>query len=496
MLFITYCVLLIGLILYNGCFNLFVDDQISKKQFALMMAGKILAIPFFMLVYEKMYGGLENLDAGKFYHDVLLISDRCKKDLNFCIRFVFGFQNETPGSYDYEYAFRNTLNWTNGKAKTYFYNDNRLLIKMHVLFNFIAFDYYKVHALLSCFMSFVGINYLYKSFKNWFVGKEFLLLFILCFLPSLWFYTGALLKEGFLIFLLGLTIFKLKQNIYQKTSLWTKVSLVVLLMLSSLFKPYLLLFSAACFGLFFAIQRLEKIKSKSMVFTFSLALLLLVANFVSIPFKGKSLIAAALKQRETFISLAKGGIFLENKNHFVRLPDDTSLINSVNATNKIFTIKRNAAFMYWKTGQSDTLFNTNNRDTITRYEFVDRISESHSNISICQKNLYCKITDSFYYTFFFPLFYNAKGLLQIVASVENLMICLAFITIVIGVLKNKKEPALPFTCLFICLFISLLISFLAPNMGAIFRYRSPSLLFLLVAALYYVKFPIKRKKLN
>ena len=233
-----------------------------------------------------------------------------------------------------------------------------------------------------------------------------------------------------------------------------------------------------------------------MVFTFSVCLSLLVANFASIPFKGKSLIAAALKQRETFISLAKGGIFLENKNHFVRLPDDTSLIKSVNATNKIFTIKRNAAFMYWKTGQSDTLFNTNNRDTITRYEFVDRISESHSNISICQKNLYCKITDSFYYTFFFPLFYNAKGLLQIVASVENLMICLAFITIVIGVLKNKKEPALPFTCLFICLFISLLISFLAPNMGAIFRYRSPSLLFLLVAALYYVKFPIKRKKLN
>ena len=123
-----------------------------------------MAIPVFYYVYQKLYGGLEKFDTGKFYNDIKVIHDFGLKDFGFYVRLLFGFQNDMPGSYDYEYCLMHTLNWDNDTMKDYLYNDNRILIRVHSIIQFIAFDSYAVQALFSCFFSFIGNPFINRQF--------------------------------------------------------------------------------------------------------------------------------------------------------------------------------------------------------------------------------------------------------------------------------------------------------------------------------------------
>jgi hypothetical protein len=493
--FIVYSFILLGLIYYNGFFKLFNDPDISKKKFAFLFLGKIISVPVFLLVYTRIYGGIGNFDTGKFYNDVLSIYKFAKTDLNFLARILFGLQDDSPGSFDFEHAFKNTVNWDNGTVKDYLYNDNRVLIRIHLLLNFISFNSYPVHALFNCFLSFTGISFLYKAFKEWFADKEIQVLVILCFFPSLWFYTGALLKEGITFFVLGCTIYQLKKVVYGGSGLINICWLLFLLFLSLLLKPYILVFSAFCFSTFFIIYRSERIQRKIFFFFFIMASLLFLVNTVSVLVKHKSLLGAALQHQHRFIGVSRGGIFLTDSVKFIRLTNDTSQVKRVQGKKDLFTIHKNVPYMFWETTeQKDTLYCHSNKDTSTCYQLVYIINESHSNLEISHPNPFYTLANCFYYTLFYPDFFNAKNVLQVLASFENLAVLISLLIIIFGLAKSKKEkfPAVVF--IFFALSLCLLIGLTAPNSGAIFRYRSPAMIFLLLAALYFIKGPGNIKK--
>jgi len=75
--------------------------------------------------------------------------------------------------------------------------------------------------------------------------------------------------------------------------------------------------------------------------------------------------------------------------------------------------------------------------------------------------------------------------LQLLASFENVMIAVCLLIIFAGLIKNRRNLFLPFVFLFFCISLCLLIGLTSPNSGAIFRYRSPAVIYLLFAALYY-----------
>ncbi len=493
MLFILYTFVLTGLIFYNGCFGLFNDSIISRKKYSLLFLGKITAVPVFLFVYNTFYGGIAQFDAGKFHHDVLAISDLAKKDLNFFLRFMFGLQDDAPGSYDYENAFKNTFNWSNGKIKDYLYNDNRVLIRFHVLLNFFAFGYYPVHALLNCFMSFIGINFLYKALKNWFEGKELQVLLVMCFFPALWLFTGALLKEGLTLLVLGCSAFWLKKLVDGSAGLAGVLWFLFLLFISFLLKPYLLLFAGICFALFFIANQSKRIKRKKLFFASVFVVLLIVINLASVTLKKRSLFEAAIQHQQRFIGVSKGGIFLEDSARFIRLRYDTSLVKQVKGKKDLFTINKNSPYMYWRPFKpNDTLYCVSNSDTLSRYELVYIIPESHSNIVVYRSDILMMMAASAYYTLFYPLFFNAQNLLQLLASIENLFVLASLLVILIGLVKKRKNGFLPLVFVFMTLTLCVLVGLTAPNSGAIFRYRAPALIFLLLAALYYLEIPAKK----
>lgn len=486
LIFLLYLILLTGLIAYNGFFKLFDDPIISRKKFAFLFLGKALAVPVFLFVYTKMYGGIEGFDTGKFFNDAKVISEYGKKDLNFLIRILSGFQDDTNGSYDFLMALKNTDNWDNGTMKDYLYNDNRVVIRLHVLLNFLAFGSYPAHALFNCFLSFTGILFFYKTFKEWFPKKELLMLFILCFFPALWFYTGALLKEGITFFVLGSMLWQLKSFINGNRRLFPTLWLLFLLFICMLLKPYLLIFAAICFGLFFILYRTEKIKRKILFFFSIVFFTVILLNIFSVFLKDRTLLQAALKQQHQFVGVSRGGIFLADSTNFIRLTNDTSQMKKIPGTKDFYTIRKDVSFMYWKTvDQLDTLVCNENKDTLTSYQLMYTIQPSKSNVKLPDSEPFSIIAACYYYTLFYPTIFNARNALQMLAALENLLILFSLILILTGLIKSKKDKFLPLTFIFFALALSLLIGLTAPNSGAIFRYRSPAMVFLLLTALYY-----------
>ncbi len=497
LIFVIYLIIILWLINENGFFGLFTDGHISKRNYMYIFLAKSLAVPVFFVVYKKLYGGIEDLDAGKFYHDVQIIHRAALKDFGFYLRLLFGLQNDLPGTYDFEFCLKNTLNWDNGTVKDYLYNDNRVLIRVHSVFEFIAFKSYFVHGLFSCFLSFVGLQLIYRSFKLYFQGKELTLLLILCFVPALWFYTGALLKEGLTVFILGNLIYQTRELILKKSILGV-FKILPFVFMACLLKPYLLLFAFFCFTLFYAIQYLSGFVNKTPLYFVTVFVCILSANIASEHFKQRSLLEAALKHQRLFAGVAKGGIFLANGDTFVRLKNDSSQIVKLSGKKNLYTIRKNVNYMYWEHNANlDTLYCAANKDTLSVYELKYTIQESKSNIQISSYHggAINMLVHSFYYSLFFPMFTNAKGFMQLLASCENLAVLLAFIMLLYYFIRSKKQHFFPLVLLFICLCICFLVGLATPNSGAIYRYRSPVISFVFIAVLYYLPmFNLKKTK--
>jgi hypothetical protein len=496
--FVIYLLIISGLIYYNGFFKIFTDDSVSRKKFATIFLFKALAVPVFYIVYQRIYGGIENFDTGKYYHDAAVINDFAKKDFPSYLRLLFGLQNDSANSYDYMAYLSNTVNWDNGQMKTYFYNDNRIVIRLHSLFHFIAFKSWFVHALFNCFLSFIGISRLYKAFKEFFAGKELWVVLVLCFFPALWFYTGALLKEGITLFVMGCTVYQLKRGIERVLSVRGWIWLLALCSFSILLKPYLLVFSFVYFGLFFLIYRTQKIKHKTIFLMLGVTVVTIMMNLASVTIKHKSMFKAATHHRTVFADVANGGIFLLDSKKFVRVEFDTNLVIRVKPD--IYRIKLNVPFYYWEhRHQQDTLYCRANKDTVTEYKLVYQIPESRSNINIEQHkadNPAKMIFSNLYYGLAHPMFFNAKGAVQLAASFENLLLLATLIFVCIKLAVRKKERYVPLAFLFFALVLCLIVGYAAPNSGAIFRYRSPAVVFILLAALYYLDPPRSKEEIE
>jgi hypothetical protein len=291
------------------------------------------------------------------------------------------------------------------------------------------------------------------------------------------------------IFVLGITLFQVKKALSSQISIFSICCLLFLVFISLLLKPYLLFFAAIYFSAFFILARSKKIKYKSLILISAITLVFVLLNSLSVAFKNRTLLEAAITHQRIFSDASKGGIFLLDSVKFVRLEFDSTLIKKVSSKPDHFTIKKNASYIYWEhTHQQDTLFSSSNKDTITQFKLVYQLPKSGSNIFMeyNSSNILSLGSSSLYYSLLHPFFFNSKSLLQHLASLENLFIVISLFIFFLGILKNKKDAFPAITFVVFALLLCLLIGLTTPNSGAIFRYRSPTVVFILLAALYYL----------
>ena len=101
------------------------------------------------------------------------------------------------------------------------FNDNRTVIRFNAIIHLFSFGYYHVHTLILSMLSFIGLTSIFKVYNKKFKDRKNELI-IACFLiPSVLFWGSGILKESILLFGVGLFLFAFTQIITsQKKSLF------------------------------------------------------------------------------------------------------------------------------------------------------------------------------------------------------------------------------------------------------------------------------------
>jgi hypothetical protein len=483
---ILYFLIIVFLIYRNGFFGVIKDKHISSFQFILLFTFKCLAIPVFYWVYQTYYGGLKNFDAGKFFDDSKVINSIAYSHPLEYLKLLFGLQADQEGTFLYENFIKYTANWDEGNSWRLFFNDNRTIIRFHSIIHFISFNTYAVHALVSCFLSFIGTVFIYRSFKQLFVAREFWVLLIFVALPNLWLFSGALLKEPLVIFQLGL-IFIFIDRIFQRQNSGFKklLFLLAICFIGYILKPQVTL-PVAMFYFIYKLVISLPFNYKSLIYLALIISTITIVNFAFVPVKKMTMLSFINKKQMEFYDAMKGGIFLKDDKKFVRLPYDQSLIIKDSAASQTtIRIKKGVSYVYWEHHhQKDTLYCSNNSDTSTQYTLAYQLIPARSFYTIepltFNSNLFSTIANSVYYGLFYPLKFNS--LLNTIVSLENLLNLLCLFIVVIGLIKADQRIHLVFFLSLVLVFV-ILIGISTPNVGAIVRYRSVITPFLILAAL-------------
>lgn len=97
----------------------------------------------------------------------------------------------------------------------WFDNSNYFLVRLNALIRPFSFGIYNVHALIFAFLSFIGTYNLYLFFETK-LNKKIFLQFVLFGIPSIVFWTSGVHKEALTVFGMGLVLYNIDQILAKK----------------------------------------------------------------------------------------------------------------------------------------------------------------------------------------------------------------------------------------------------------------------------------------
>jgi hypothetical protein len=487
--FVLYLLALSVLIYKTSFFGILKDNILNAKFYLTAFLIKVSALAAFYLLYMKLYGSIQYSDTGNFYRDSLAIHNIAHSNFAEFVKLMLGLQEDGKGSYIFENFLRETTTWDKAPGEI-LYNDNRLILRLHALIHFISFGNYFVHALFSCFLSFIGINWIYKTFKEEFKNKEIYFFLIWVLFPGVWFWTSGLFKEGPTLFLMGMLLISAKRVIsYRKRSIKNLVMLLLATHLSVLFKPHLMLPILVATFLFFAIKNRTD-KRVGLKYCIVFLIVFLIGNFtMELLFKKDAIKILSERQRD-FMDMSDGGLFLLGEDKFARLPYDFSFVTLDSSQTPVRAkIKMGVPFIYGElTHQQDTLVCNGNTDTTSVYQLLYVIPKANSTLKppVLIKDwisFFKALPFAIYITTLKPFFFDARNTMDLITSFENLLILLSLLWFVYNGVKNGFKNPHYIYFLSIVILALILIGVTSPNLGAIQRYRALIIPFILLTAL-------------
>jgi hypothetical protein len=385
------------------------------------------------LVYTHFYDSRISSDIFKYFDDGNIIYSSISYNPVDYLRMVTGIGGDAPHLYKY---YDTCCFWI--KDFNYgLFNDNRTVIRFNAIVRLFSAGNFHIHTLFMSFISFAGLWGIFKVFENNISNlkelflKKWLLVFVIFFFPSVYFWTSGVLKEGILMFAFGMLVYHfygfIETGNRVKHILWVIIS-VLLLLIS---KFYILV--AALPGLLFV-----TIISYSGNSKFYLKLFLSVSVFIMVAwFSGK------------ILGIDFPAILAKKQNDFV------AYINSLQYVGSKIDIPA------------------------LKPEF---------------KNIMANSPAAFFRTLFRPTVFEATNMMMLSAALENtLIIILLTGSILFFTVKNLKNPWLWFSLLFVLVLFTLS-GLTTPVLGALVRYKTPALPFLGVAIIYLTDFEKIRSK--
>ena len=306
-LFLGYIALLIFFIFKCQFFkNLSISPFILSGIFLL----KLLAGLALLWIYSHYYSDRLSSDVLKYFDDSKAIFKAFQTGhyLDF-LKMVTGIHSSDPELMKY---YQNTEFWFK-RFNYHLLNDNRTIIRFNAIALIFSHGSLVIHTLFMSFLSFIGGVAVFKVFQKFFKKKKIELLIAVFLIPSVIFWSSGVLKEGILMFALGIFIFsiiRLSENyIKPKIILLLIISLFLLLIT----KFYVLIALIPGIISFLWIKKFPKFS----ILKFAVIHLFFVAIISINPIPKYNFVAITAQKQHDFINMVEA---MGNVNSYYQIP--------------------------------------------------------------------------------------------------------------------------------------------------------------------------------
>lgn len=296
LLVITYALLFIRIIQKMPFFDI---KGISKKTISGIFILKIIFGLCLWAIYTFYYTDRAAADIYKYFDDSAVIFNALKSNPADYFKMLLGIGNNTP-AFDHYYS---EMHYWARKAHSSIYNDSHTIIRFNAFLRIFSFGYYNVHTVVICFLSLAGLTAIYKTFSPHLGDKKNELIFVIFLLPSVLFWGSGVLKEGLIFFALGFLIYY-SGKLFSVRSICICIAAAILLALSK-FYIWIALFP----GLLFLIL-VNSTNTKNLSIKFFAVLIVTITiglNIDSFSAVQNPLVTLSQKQLE-FSQLASGSL--------------------------------------------------------------------------------------------------------------------------------------------------------------------------------------------
>ena len=387
---------------------------------------KLVAAYCLFLVYSKYYTDRSTADIFKYFDDSTWLYKNVfsKSPINY-FKIILGIHTDQPYIH---YELKQTQYWFK-PHETNVFNDNRTVIRFNLIIYLISLGYYHIHTLILCFLSFIGLTGIYKTFIKLFPQKTLILILSIYFLPSVLFWGSGILKESLLLFSVGLFIYGLAElTLHKKKTLSNFIIITISFLLLTITKPYVILTLAPSVLALISYPRFKKI---SIIYYF-----ILIHVFC---------IISALIVNYLNTNLDILGNIVYKQHDFLNVARDTHAQSTI---------------------------------------YVEKLSNNlYSFIHFSPL--------AFVNGFFRPTIFEINSIIYLPAVFESTLLILGVVFFLLkrNTDLNGNQKMIVYFSLFFSVFLALLIGLATPVLGAIVRYRVPYLPFLYSAIFISIKIP-------
>jgi len=427
LLTILYTILFIVLLFRIPFFE---TNGLTRKYIAVFFVIKVFAGIVLSLIYTYYYTERNTADIFKYFDDSKVMYDALlNKPIDF-FKMLFGFRNDTI------YFNQNYYDVMNNWYRPYepnVYNDNHTIIRFNALLRLFSFGYYNVHTVFMCFLSTIGLVALYKTFFPYLKEKSKELAIVLFLMPSVLFWGSGVLKEGLLIFGLGLVLLCFTRLVNNKFSIKNMIGIIIGLLILAYMKYYILT--------------------------------------ILIPLIVAYIIVAKTTARYAFLKYIAVIVLF-----FGILLNIHLIFHQYNVL-EMLSQKQNS-FVYLA-------------ESLNSGSLID-----HHLLMPTFSDFILKIPQSLFTVFFRPFIFEINSPFILLAAFENLLFLILLIFSIFFLKTNKENYNILFFCLFFVLITFVLTGLTTPVLGAIVRYKVPALPFLAILFLLLIDKEKMLKKLK
>lgn len=430
---------------------------------------KVIFGLYFLFIYSKFYGnGSLSADAGSFMAESKVLNDvfyKSPKDY-FQLLFALGDQAELTAQY-----LTRTNHWDAGSQAIL--SDNRNILRIQSVIQFISFGNSTIHILVMCLVSMIGVKHLYMGIRTRTKLSNTKTFWILLLIPSILFWASGILKEPFMFLGFGLFI----RSILGKDKgilKWLYFSFGAFLLIA--FKPYILMCLIPALLFYYLYKKLPKFKLIGSL------LILLSLFFLSINiFKSTSDKALKLMSRKQFdfINISRGGLHAYNEKDFYFFRIDQ--VDELNFKGDSVSLKKPMDILILKHGSMEDPIPIKLYPSDKYYFVYYNNIQCDGYIPVTQINnsplqLVYNIPESLINVLFRPYFTDPGSWLKYPATIELIFI---YAFLFFSIIRRRKitldDRNLIYSTLIFIFLLSLTIGWVTPVLGAIARYRIPIL---------------------